>query len=277
MHPRNLLILVRLTNRSCQGLHAQPVGVSTAGAGIVLAGFTSANVYSGESMATDPKILMRRHLRFTRFLPAQCTVLSPEESEPRALTGITRNVNAGGLEILLPEALPIKTMVSVRVAGSDPLPGHVVSVNKEIPTPQGIKFPHGVAFEEPVEPSVVREWVSAPEKRAHPRVIAQFHVDYTQAGTKGHGTCLNVSQGGMFIVTEHPAAPATDVTLHFTLPSQTDPLSVRARVAWVSGDETETGTISGMGVRFLELTRSQATAISTFVDSTSETSDPDSS
>jgi uncharacterized protein (TIGR02266 family) len=253
-------------------------GVSPGFAGMVLADFSSANVTSRNGMATDPKTLMRRHLRFTRYLPAQCTVLAPEETEPRALTGMTRNVNAGGLEVLLSEALPVKTMVSVRVGGSDPIPGHIVSVDKGIPTPLGIKFPHGVAFEEPVEPSVVRHWVSAPEKRAHHRATVQFAVQYTQAGTKAHGTCLNLSQGGMFIVADRLAAPGTEVTLHFTLPSQTDPLSVRARIAWVSGEETEPDALNGMGVRFLDLTPSQAIAIGTFVDSIpAQTSGPDSS
>lgn len=97
----------------------------------------------GKGMPTDPKTLMRRHLRFTRYLPVQCTILSPEETEPRALAGITRNVNADGLEILLPEALPVRTMVSVRVAESDPLPGHIVSVEKDkgISTPPGDQIP----------------------------------------------------------------------------------------------------------------------------------------
>jgi uncharacterized protein (TIGR02266 family) len=228
-------------------------------------------------MATDPKTLMRRHLRFTRYLPVQCAVLSPDETEPRPLMGITRNVNAGGLEILLSEALPVKTLVSVRVSGTDPLPGHIVSVDKGVPTPLGIKFPHGVAFEEPVEPSLVRQWVSHPEKRAHARIIVQFDVEFMQAGTKGHGTCLNLSQGGMFIVTERPAPPETEVMVHFKPPGMVDTFSVRARVAWVSGVEGEPEAISGMGVRFLDLTQSQTMAIATFVDTLSaETSGPDS-
>lgn len=220
-------------------------------------------------MPTDPKTLMRRFLRFTRFLPVHCTVLDPEDTEPRVLTGITRNVNAGGLEILLPEALSIKTMVSVRVSGSDPVPGHIVAVDKGIPTPLGIKFPHGVAFEAPVEPSLVRTWVSHPEKRAHPRIIVQFEVEYTQAGNKAWGTCLNLSQGGMFIVTERPAPAETEVMLRFTLPDETDAFSIRARVAWVSREETEPGAISGMGVRFLDLDQSQSFAIGSFIERTS--------
>ncbi len=221
-------------------------------------------------MATDPNILMRRYLRFTRYLPVQCTALTPEETEPRPLGGITRNVNAGGLEILLPEALPVNTMLSVRISASDPLPGHVVSVSEGIPTLLGTRFPHGVAFEEPVDPSVVRQWVSQPKKRAHARAPVQFEVEYTQGGTTGYGTCFNLSLGGMFIVTDHPAAPETEIVLDFTLPSLSDPLSVRVRVAWVSGEDTEPRAVCGMGVRFIDLTPADAVAIGSLVGNFSE-------
>lgn len=221
---------------------------------------------------------MRRHLRFTRYLPVQCTVLRPEEAEPRPLTGITRNVNAGGLEILLSEALPAKTLVSVRVAGSDPVPGYVVSCDKGIPTPMGTKYPHGVAFEEPVEPAIVRQWVSQSEKRAHPRIPVHFDVKYTLRRKKAHGVCLNLSKGGMFIATERPAPLETDLMFHFTLPGEANPFAVRARVTWVSREDAEPDAIAGMGVRFLELSESDALAIGTFVNQVStETPGPDSS
>lgn len=229
-------------------------------------------------MPTNSKILMRRHLRFSRYLPVQCTVLSPDEIEPRPLAGITQNVNAGGLEILLPEPLPVKTLVSVRVTHGDPVPGHIVSVGDGIPTLLGKRFPHGVAFEEPVEPSLVRQWVSHPQKRAHTRVQVQFDVAYAQAGTTGHGTCLNLCQGGLFIATDRPAEPDTEVMLHFKLPSSSQPLSVRARVAWISGAEKDPVAITGMGVQFLDLGPSDTTAIGTFVDRLcAEGSPPDSS
>lgn len=228
-------------------------------------------------MPTDPNTLMRQHLRFTRYLPVQCTVLTPDDTEPRALTGITRNVNAGGLEILLPESLPVNTMVSVRVAGGNPLPGHTVSVDEGMQTPLGIKYPHGVAFEEPVEPSLVRKWVSNAEKRAHPRANTHFPVKYVQAGRTVHGTCLNVSQGGMFIVIERPAAVEAEMMLHFTLPGTADPLAIHASVAWVSWENTEAGAMSGMGVRFLHLTQSQAVTLGTFVDRISTNSNSGSS
>lgn len=220
-------------------------------------------------MAADPKtptLHYRRHLRFARYLPVQCTVLSPEQAQPQLLDGVTRNVNAGGLEILLPEALPVETPVSLEVNGSNPLRGHVVSVGDGTPTGLGTRFPHGVAFEESVDPSLVRQWVSQPKRRVHTRTPVQIDVEYRQAGTTAHGTCLNLSEGGMFIVTDRPAAAGTELALHFTLPGLSDPLSVRGQVAWVSGQETDPPAITGMGVCFLDLNPSEATAIRTLVD-----------
>ena len=209
---------------------------------------------------------MRRHLRFTRYLPVECTVLSPKQPQPQPLDGMTRNVNAGGLEVLLLEPVPVKTLVSVRVAGGDPVPGHIVSVGEGIPTLRGKRFPHGVAFEGPVEPSLVRQWVSQPDKRSHPRLQVQFDVAYAQEGTRAHGTCRNLCQGGMFITCERSAEPETEIMLHFKLPSSSRAFSVRARVAWISGPEENPAAITGMGVQFLDLDPSEASAIGAFVD-----------
>ena len=209
---------------------------------------------------------MRRHLRFTRYLPVQCTVLSAGQPQPRPLDGITRNLNAGGLEILLFEPLPVKTLVSVQVAGSAPLLGHIVWANKTVPTVLGKRFPHGLAFVKPVDASLVRQWVSQPERRGTLRAQLQFDVEYTQARTTAHGTCLNLSKEGMFIATERPIAPGKEVVLRFTLPGRSDPLSVRAQVAWMSGEKQDPTVVKGIGVKFLDLDASMASAIGTLVD-----------
>ncbi len=217
-------------------------------------------------MSTHLRPRKRRHLRFTRYLPVQCTVLSPNQPQPQPLEGMTRNVNAGGLEILLPEALPVKTLVSVRVAEGDPIRGHVVSVGEDISTVLGTRFPHGLAFEQPVDASLLRRWVSQPQKRRHARARVQFGVEYTQARTTAHGTCLSLCKAGMFIATERPVAPGKEITLCFTLPGLSDPLFVRAQVPWMSGEVSDWAVITGMGVQFLDLDPSKASAIGTLVD-----------
>ncbi|MFQ5803483.1 MAG: TIGR02266 family protein [Candidatus Methylomirabilales bacterium] len=209
---------------------------------------------------------MRRHLRFTRYLPVQCTVLSAGQPQPRPLDGITRNVNAGGLEILLPEALPVKTLVSVQVAGTAPLRGHIVSVDKAVPTVLGKRFPHGLAFEKAVDASLVRRWISQPQRRRVPRARVQFEVEFKQAAVTARGTCLNLCTGGMFIATDRPAAPGKEVVLCFTLPGRSDPLSVRAQVAWLSGEKKDPTIVKGIGVKFLDLDPSAASTIGTVVD-----------
>lgn len=220
-------------------------------------------------MASDPNVLVRhyrRFLRFARYLSVRCTVLEGENTQPETLAGITRCVNAGGLEILLPEALPVKSVVSLQVFEGAPLRGRVVSVGKALTTVLGPRFPHGVAFEEPVEPSLVRRWVSHPKRRAHQRAEIQFPVEYTQSGTTLRATCLNLCQGGMFIAAERPLPPDTQVSLRFTLPDSPQPLAVRGRVAWVSGDDKDPDVIVGMGVQYLNLEPSAAAAIGALVD-----------
>jgi Tfp pilus assembly protein PilZ len=70
----------------------------------------------------------------------------------------------------------------------------------------------------------------------------------------------------MFIATERPAAPGKEVVLRFTLPGQSDPLSVRAQVAWMSGEKQDPTVVKGIGVKFLDLEASMASAIGTLVD-----------
>lgn len=209
---------------------------------------------------------MRRYLRFSRYIPVACTVLNSDDPQTQPLDGITRKVNAGGLEILLPEALPVKTRVSVQVAGSDPMRGHIVSVGDAIPTVQGERFPHGLAFEKALDPAVVRQWVSQPQRRSAPRVAIQFEVEFKQDARTASGTCLNLCKGGMFIATERPVVPKKEVLLSFTLPGHSDPFLVRAQIVWMAGGEQDPAVTTGMGVKFLDLDPSEASAIGALVD-----------
>lgn len=87
--------------------------------------------------------------------------------------------------------------------------------------------------------------------RRYPRLPTHFDVEYTQAGMTSHGTCLNLSQQGMFIATQQPRPLGTELSLRFTPPGSSTPLSVRARVVWMCEQATEASSIVGMGVQFL--------------------------
>ena len=217
-------------------------------------------------MSADPKSLMRRHLRFVRYLPVQCAALSAKPPYLRPLIGKTRSIGTGGLAILLPESLPVSSALLLQISENNPVRGNVVWVGDGTPSLMGIRFPHGVAFEQPVDAALVRQWVSQSNNRLHPRAPVRFDVEYTQAQAIVRGTCLTLSRGGMFITTRRPAVPGPEVMLHFTLPGLPDRLSALARVVWVCREGTAPIAITGMGVQFLDLETRAAATIGTAVD-----------
>lgn len=93
--------------------------------------------------------------------------------------------------------------------------------------------------------------MSSSQRRIHERVPAQFDVAFTHAGEASGGVGLNVSQRGMFIATDRPVPPGEEVLLEFTPPGRSQPLSVRAQVAWVCTQKVEPSATTGFGVRFL--------------------------
>jgi uncharacterized protein (TIGR02266 family) len=202
--------------------------------------------------------------RFEAYLPIQCT--TPGGGRPKELGGKTRSVSAGGLEILLPEALPLGTPVLIQIGDGDLLRAYVVWAERGTPTSVGTMVPHGLAFQKPVDPHTVRQWVYRAERQSHTRAPVQFPVEYIQAGTAGHGTCLNLSRGGMFISTPQPAPPESQVSLTFTLPTLSHTFSVLARVVWMRKEAMEPSTTEGMGVQFLDPKPSETALIGAVVD-----------
>ncbi len=209
-------------------------------------------------MSAHSKSLMRRHLRFARYLPIRYAALSSKHPSLKPLAGRTWSIGAGGLAILLPESVPVSTPLLVQIAQGDPLRGNVVWLGQSTPTILGTRFPHGVAFEEPVEAAQVRQWVSQSIQRLDPRAPVRFDIEYTQAQAIVRGTCLSLSRGGMFITARRPAVPGPEILLHFTPPGLSDRLSILAHVVWVCKEETAPSAITGMGVQFLELDASEA-------------------
>ena len=201
--------------------------------------------------------------RFEVYLPIQC--MTPGGARPRGLAGKTRSVSAGGLEVLLPEILPLSTPVLVRIGGGDFLRAHVIWVERATPTSLGTSVPHGLTFDQLVDPDLVRQWVYRAERQYHARATVLFPVDYTQVGTAGHGTCLNLSRGGMFLTTTQPAPAGSQVSLTFNLPTLSHTFSVLGHVVWMREKEIEPGATTGMGVQFLDLKPSEAVLIESVV------------
>lgn len=210
---------------------------------------------------------MNGYPRFEAYMPVLCSATLPGRPHPRRIAGKTRCVSVGGLSILLPEPLPVRNPVSVRIWSGDPLPGVIVWVGEGTTTDQVKTIPHGVAFEKLVDPELVRQWVSQAKPHPQARVAVRFDIEYTQVGRMDEGTCLNLSRGGMFIATPRPAQPGTEIVLHFALPGLANPVSVLGQVKWVCGERANPSTASGMGVQFIDPAPSEATLIRIVVDS----------
>jgi len=101
-------------------------------------------------------------------------------------------------------------------------------------------------------------------RRTAPRASVALGVDYTHADCTGTAKTLNLSQDGMFIVTEKPPEVGTHLVLHFALPDS-DPVEGTARVAWIRGPGDEHPYPAGMAVTFLELPPEARPAIAAFV------------
>lgn len=73
----------------------------------------------------------------------------------------------------------------------------------------------------------------------------------------------NLSLGGAFIRCESPSSPGTSVTLRIYLPNEEVPLSVAGEVVWwrMPGSEAT----PGMGVKFLQISRSDHERITAFL------------
>ncbi len=208
-----------------------------------------------------------RYPRLWTYLPVQCTLLSHGQPTGKVITGRTQSVSAGGLGLLLPETIPLRTSVLVQVCEEEPLRGLVIWVDEPIPTGLGIRIPLGVAFDHPVDEDRIRQWVLNAMPQSRYRVPVQFDVEFTQVGKALQGTCLNLSRGGMFIATNHPLQPGNEILLRFKLqdhPSHT--LSILAQVVWMGGEEIGPSAITGMGVTFLAVNPLEAALIGSLVD-----------
>ena len=57
------------------------------------------------------------------------------------------------------------------------------------------------------------------ERRVHARILTRMLVDFDSADTYLYDYSNDLSEGGIFIETEKPLAPGTELTLRFTLPN----------------------------------------------------------
>jgi hypothetical protein len=92
------------------------------------------------------------------------------------------------------------------------------------------------------------------ESRAHPRAQAQIKVEYHHGTTTGVGYTDNISEGGIYLMCDHPASPGTRVYLRLHLPGSDtgDPvklIGVATRSTYQEGVH-DPDTSPGMAISF---------------------------
>lgn len=88
------------------------------------------------------------------------------------------------------------------------------------------------------------------ERRVYPRHEANINVNYKHGDTYLFSTTENVSELGIFLVSDTPLEEGTKLDLTFHQPEGGEPIEITGEVMWI---ETEgRGRKPGMGIRFMD-------------------------
>lgn len=87
------------------------------------------------------------------------------------------------------------------------------------------------------------------ERRVHPRHAVQLDVNYQRGDHYLFSRSSNLSELGIFLVTDAPAPVGTELDLSFRSPGGGEAIRVRGQVMWI--DPGTSGGEPGMGIRFV--------------------------
>jgi uncharacterized protein (TIGR02266 family) len=90
-------------------------------------------------------------------------------------------------------------------------------------------------------------------KRPERRRLA-VKVDLETEPRPQTGLTQDISEGGLFVATDHPRQVGDRLALRFRLPGQNQALSVETEVRWIRGSSSaQPDSTGGMGLRFVNL------------------------
>lgn len=98
--------------------------------------------------------------------------------------------------------------------------------------------------------------MSTETRRAYDRLDITFGVVVHHADRELEATCVNISQGGMFIETPEALPIDAQLTVVFRLPDIAQAITAKARVAW-----SEQKARRGVGIQFVGLRAIEVWAI----------------
>ena len=93
------------------------------------------------------------------------------------------------------------------------------------------------------------------DRRAAPRVLVDFEVDYASEENYLFAYITDISETGIFVRTTSPESPGTHLNLRFRLDDATPQLEVEGEVIWVNPFRpgAADNLHPGMGIRFVAL------------------------
>jgi type IV pilus assembly protein PilZ len=95
-----------------------------------------------------------------------------------------------------------------------------------------------------------------------PRYQVDIPVDYETRDLFLGSRVTNISRGGLFIRTDNPLPVQTEVNLSLHLPEDNRVIEARGRVVWnYDVPRNSFHVVSGMGIKFVDMTADQLTSI----------------
>jgi uncharacterized protein (TIGR02266 family) len=103
------------------------------------------------------------------------------------------------------------------------------------------------------------------QPRATARVPVKMRVDIEEGIPAAMLTCINISEGGLFLRTAAPLAEGTVIHMRFTLPRDVEPIEIAGRVVRTIPLGREVVMEPGMGLCFLDLPEDVSQKLKNFV------------
>jgi len=87
------------------------------------------------------------------------------------------------------------------------------------------------------------------ERRDQPRHTIRLDVNYRHGDNYLFSRSSNLSEMGIFLVTDSPMSKGTELELRFAVQGDDNPIEVKGLVVWI--DKGADGSEPGMGIRFV--------------------------
>lgn len=104
------------------------------------------------------------------------------------------------------------------------------------------------------------------EKRKSVRVPVSLAARIIVGSHEYEGKILNLSTEGIFVKSSHLLDAGDLVILSFSVPGNSHPMQVRARVMWGGSMEGPVSRTYAMGIHFESLTAPEQDSLSTYID-----------